>query len=258
MTDQNTQSSDVAAEAPGASINPVDDFAALLNEYDRSVESSTAGAAASAPMPTQSTESAADASQVTGKASGGAADPVQQQFRDMIERGEFDERNARISQLEGFAHEAAAFMQTQHQAQVEAALRARDKADAEAVFSEAETIMADFPHVNMDVRAWLKNELDLNAELARAWEGRHESNEAMRHARSAVDRALKKLHLAAKREGERIAGLQDTEDRAVVTASVVRGGESGPPLDKPVRVGKLSDDDLKKHMRDKHGYTPHF
>lgn len=253
MADEITERPVAPAVSPPAEPSPgVDDLDALLSAYDQQTEGSQSG---HKPQTSDATGEPAsgEASQVLDAERGSAGDQTQQQFRALIDSGAFDPRNVRLGELEKFAGEATAFIRAQQEAQ----WRATEKAEAEAVFSEAEERLAAFKNARVDARAWLKNELDLNAELSSAWANRYTSDDAMRQARVAVDRALTKLERHAQREEDRIAAIPYVEDREAVTQAV-RGAVRGAPVEKPVNVGKLSDSDLKEQTKSRYGYVPNF
>lgn len=247
-----------ATEAkPAESIGGADDLATMLDAYDRQMGSSKPAASAPAPERTEMRSPSGSTQIVDADGSAAsqsdAGDQVQRQLGSLINGGAFDPRNAKIAELEKFASEATSFMRQQQEAQ----WRAIEKSEAESVFGEAEKLVADFKLARVDARAWLKNELDMNAELASAWASRYESNDAMLRARKNVNRALDKLHKHAEREEQRIAAIPFAEDREIV-AQYVRGSGYAPPPERPVKLGSLSDDDLKKATKEKHGYVPHF
>lgn len=241
-----------AAGLPAETSTGVDDFDTLLNAYDEQVNGSQSRQTPSTSE-LEAQPPSGEATQVPDVPANSAGDHTQQRFRELIDSGAFDPRNARLSQLEKFAGEATAFIRSQQEAQ----WAAIEKSEAEAVFEEAEKRLSGFQHARIDGRAWLRNELTINAELSSAWANRYTSDDAMRQARVAVDRALGKLERHAMREEERIAAIPYVEDREAVTQAV-RGAARGAPVAKPVDVSKLSDDELKAHTKERYGFVPSF
>ena len=132
-----------------------------------------------------------------------------------------------------------------------------DNSEAEHVFKEAEGRLAELSYARVDARAWIKNELDLNAELADAWSrDMKATTRCAAPVRSSINRSTNLRSSAA----GKMSGSQRYRSSKIakLVTQAMRGSGRAPPPERPLRLGKVSDDDLKTHTKEKYGYTPNF
>lgn len=135
-------------------------------------------------------------------------------------------------------------------------MQARETADANGIYGEANRIASEFPELAADFgRTWLRNEYADNPVLREAWDNRYDSQDAMAHARKMVDRALQQFSAHARREAQRIRDIPLNEDREAVSAAV-RGSSKAIPPPAPPNFSKMTDTELREFTERNYGYRP--
>ncbi|MDH4983270.1 hypothetical protein [Hyphomicrobium sp. D-2] len=135
-------------------------------------------------------------------------------------------------------------------------LIAREKRDADGMYSEANAIAGDYPELAADSgTVWLRNEYAINPDLQNAWDRRYDSQDAMKHARRVVNEALQRFADHAQREANRIRSIPVNEDREAVSASV-RGASKEPPPARQPNINFMSDAEFQAWTKKQYGYTP--
>jgi methionine synthase II (cobalamin-independent) len=135
-------------------------------------------------------------------------------------------------------------------------MQARETADANGIYAEANRIASEFPELAADFgKAWLRSEYQDNPALREAWDNRYDSQEAMAHARKMVDRALQQFSAHARREAQRIRDIPLIADREAVSAAV-RGASKSTPPPPPPRIGQMDDKTYSEYVEKNFGYRP--
>ena len=121
-----------------------------------------------------------------------------------------------------------------------------------AIEDSAKAVKGDLPDsaaTLKQARAWLKDTADDDPRIQKAFVNREKDPQTWGKILTALNKEFAK-------ESKR-PDAAATEDRDAVTAAV-RGSTSTPPPAKEFNVMKVSDEDARKHIQDKYGYTPKF
>jgi hypothetical protein len=94
----------------------------------------------------------------------------------------------------------------------------------------------------------LISEYSLNPDLARAWDDRLSSKDALARCNKAIDRAIAKLADSVQSMPDREA----TEDRNAVVAAV-RGASAAPPAEKEPDVSRMTNEEFARYQ-ERFGY----
>lgn len=235
VTEQTT--APVAAPEPAAPKPTVDDFTALLSEFETATAKPAAEPVKAEPATANAyDELLSDTTKPVAAPPEKPDDPVAEAIKQTLDQGAItDQLKAHLGHYAGLVEQMQAKeVQRQAQADFESIVARADKMIQEAGYA----VGADY------ARRWITAEAMLNPALREAFDNRHQSPQHLRRAEKMVGKAMERLLGSAKAEPDR----EVTSDKLAVAAAV-RGASYKLQPEAPVRYGDLTDAEFKAELK---------